>query len=187
MFDEGDPEMQQAYQAAQACFRYFWRELSWERRRIVPGLDMTMVKLPFTDGPRSNGNPEFEQMWIGESGFDADSISGNLLNSPNWLTSVREGDQVSVPFSHLTDWMMTADGRAYGGFTVNLMRSRSCGHSSGDTARAQAQGRIDRWPIWQGFSTRRSVGGVQGSSDVREHGSQDSGPVGRRPEYCQNH
>jgi uncharacterized protein YegJ (DUF2314 family) len=48
MFDAKDPEMQQAYEAAQASFRYFWRELSWERRRIVPGLDMTMVKLPFT-------------------------------------------------------------------------------------------------------------------------------------------
>jgi hypothetical protein len=63
-------------------------------------------------------------MWIGDIGFDGDSISGNLLNSPNWLSSVRQGDQVSVPFSHLTDWMMTTDGRAYGGFTVNLMRSR---------------------------------------------------------------
>jgi uncharacterized protein YegJ (DUF2314 family) len=124
MFDDSDPEMHQAYQAAQASFRYFWRELSWERRRIVPALDMTVVKLPFTDGPRIDGNSEFEQMWIGDIGFNGDSISGNLLNSANWLTSVREGEQVSVSFSHLTDWMMTADGRAYGGFTVNLMRSR---------------------------------------------------------------
>ena len=124
MFDNDDPEMQQAYQAAQASFRYFWRELSWEKRRIVPGLDMTMVKLPFTDGPRTDGNSEFEQMWIGEIGFDGDSVSGKLLNSPNWLTSVRAGDAVSVPFGNLTDWMMTTDGRAYGGFTVNVMRSR---------------------------------------------------------------
>lgn len=124
MFDATDPAMQQAYQAAQGSFRYFWRELSWERRRIVPALDMAMVKLPFTDGPRSDGNSEYEHMWIGDVGFDGDSISGTLLNSPNWLTCVREGEQVSVPFSHLTDWMMTANGRAYGGFTVNLMRSR---------------------------------------------------------------
>ena len=124
MFDDKDPEMQQAYRAAQASFRYFWRELSWERRRIVPGLDMTMVKLPFTDGPRTDGNSEFEHMWIGDIGFDGDLVSGTLLNSPNWLTSVSEGGAVSVPFGYLTDWMMTADGRAYGGFTVNLMRSR---------------------------------------------------------------
>lgn len=61
-FDNADPEMQQVYRAAQASFRYFWRELSWERRRIVPALDMALVKLPFTDGPRTDGNPEFEQM-----------------------------------------------------------------------------------------------------------------------------
>ena len=124
MFDDKDLEMQQAYQAAQASFRYFWRELSWERRRIVPGLDMTMVKLPFTDGPRTDGNPEFEHMWIGDIGFDGDSVTGTLLNAPNWLTSVSQEEAVSVPFGHLTDWMMTVDGRAYGGFTVNLLRSR---------------------------------------------------------------
>src|SRR3954468_8398978 len=98
MFDASDPEMQQASRSAQDSFRYFWRELSWERRRIVPGLDMTMVKLPFTDGPRTDGKSEFEQMWIGDIGFDGDSISGRLLNSPNWLTSVREGEQLTVPF-----------------------------------------------------------------------------------------
>jgi uncharacterized protein YegJ (DUF2314 family) len=124
MFDANDPEMQHAHQQAQSSFRFFWRELSWERRRIVPGLDMTMVKLPFTDGPRTDGNSEYEHMWLEDIGFDGDVISGTLLNAPNWLTSVRKGDQVSAPFSHLTDWMMTVDGRAYGGFTVNLMRSR---------------------------------------------------------------
>jgi uncharacterized protein YegJ (DUF2314 family) len=124
MFDDIDPEMQAAYQSAQASFRYFWRELSWERRRIVPGLDMAVVKLPFTDGPRTDGNSEFEYMWVGDIGFDGDSVSGTLLNSPNWLTSVSEGGAVSVPFEHLTDWMMASDSRAYGGFTVNLMRSR---------------------------------------------------------------
>lgn len=124
MFNGNDPEMQRAYEAARSSFRYFWRELSWERRRIVPGLDMTMVKLPFTDGPRTDGKPEYEHMWIGDIEFDGDSVSGTLLNSPNWLTSVKEGDHVSRPFSQLADWMMTADGRAYGGFTVNLMRSR---------------------------------------------------------------
>src|SRR5688572_26075672 len=64
-FDDRDPAMQLAYDAAQRTFKYFWRELSWERRRIVPGLDMAMVKLPFTDGPRTDGNAEYEHMWIG--------------------------------------------------------------------------------------------------------------------------
>ncbi|WP_395738822.1 DUF2314 domain-containing protein [Prosthecobacter sp.] len=124
MFDAEDPEMQKAYRSARETFRYFWRELAWEQRRIVPGLDMAMVKVPFTDGPRTDGNSEHEHMWVGDVMFDGDSITGTLLNAPKWLTSVRKGQAVSVPFSSITDWMMTAGGRAYGGHTVNLMRAR---------------------------------------------------------------
>ena len=124
MFDDADPEMKRAYEAAQWSFKYFWRELSWERRRIVPGLDMAMIKLPFTDGPRTDGNSEYEYMWVSEVDFDGETLSGQLINAPNWLTSVKEGDAVRAPFSHLADWMMTVDGVAYGGFTVNAMRAR---------------------------------------------------------------
>lgn len=124
MFNAGDPAMIEASESARQSFKYFWRELSWEHRRIVPGLDMTMVKLPFTDGPRSDGNSEFEYMWIGDIDFDGENVSGKLLNAPNWLTSVKEGDAVQAPFSQLSDWMMTSDGQAYGGFTVNRMRAQ---------------------------------------------------------------
>jgi uncharacterized protein YegJ (DUF2314 family) len=124
MFDGDEPAMQRAYESAQRSFKYFWRELSWERRRIVPGLDMSMVKLPFSDGPRTDGRPEYEHMWIGDVDFDGETLSGKLLNSPNWLTSVREGDSVRAPFSHLTDWLMVVGGKAYGAFTVNLMRAK---------------------------------------------------------------
>src|SRR5690349_4024692 len=123
-FNAHDPAMIEATESARQSFKYFWRELSWEYRRIVPGLDLTMVKLPFTDGPRSDGNSEFEYMWIGEIDFDGETVSGKLLNSPNWLASVKEGDDVQVPFSQLSDWMMTSDGQAYGGFTVNCMRAQ---------------------------------------------------------------
>ena len=122
-YDDRDPAMQSAYDAAQQSFKYFWRELSWERRRIVPGLDMAMVKLPFTDGPRSDGNAEYEQMWIGDVEFDGEMLSGQLLNAPNWLTSVQQGDTVQALFSSLRDWLMSADGQAYGAFTVNQIRA----------------------------------------------------------------
>jgi len=124
MFDAQDAEMQKACQDARTTFRFFWRELAWEARRIVPGLDLAIVKLPFTDGPRTDGNSANEHMWIEGVSFDGDTISGTLLNAPNWLTSVCKGDAVSVPAAHLTDWMFTSQGRAYGGFTVNLMRSQ---------------------------------------------------------------
>jgi uncharacterized protein YegJ (DUF2314 family) len=139
MFDGADPQMKQAYEAAQRSFKYFWRELSWERHRIVPGLNLSVIKLPFTDGPRTDGHPDYEHMWIGEVDYDGATLSGRLLNSPNWLRSVQEGDSVRVPFSHLTDWMMAAEGRAYGGFTVNLMRA--------GMARTERQQHDDAWGL----------------------------------------
>jgi uncharacterized protein YegJ (DUF2314 family) len=123
-FDGSDPAMRQAKEAAQRSFKYFWRELSWEYRRIIPALEMAAVKLEFSDGPRTDENPESEHMWVGDVDFDGEMLSGRLLNSPNWLTSVREGDAVTVPFARLEDWMITNNGRAYGGFSVNLMRSK---------------------------------------------------------------
>src|ERR1043165_2567294 len=88
MFDNSDPEMQRAYERSRATFRYFWREMAWERRRIVPALDMAAVKAPFADPPgtlRPQGQPEVEHMWLGEVDFDGESVTGVLLNDPNWL------------------------------------------------------------------------------------------------------
>src|SRR5262245_60992459 len=92
MFDNSNPEMQAAYLRARASFRYFWREVAWERRRIVPALDMECVKAPFSDGEhgkRVEGRPEVEHMWMSEIDFDGRVVSGVLLNSPNWLQTVK--------------------------------------------------------------------------------------------------
>ncbi len=84
MFDNSDPEIRRAYENARATFRYFWREVAWERRRIVKGLDLADVKAPFADAGRdtkSDGGPKVEQMCLGEIDFDGQSVSGVLLNS----------------------------------------------------------------------------------------------------------
>src|SRR5687767_11897777 len=110
-FDSSDPEMQRAHEQARANFRYFWREVHWERRRIIPGLDVASVKAPFADGPLGGGNttrsdePECEHMWLSDVDFDGREVSGTLLNSPNWLKSVKEGDAVRLPLDQISDWM----------------------------------------------------------------------------------
>ncbi len=124
MFNQSDPAMHEASIAAQRSFKYFWRELSWEQRRIIPGLEMSAVKLPFSDGPATDERPEHEMMWVSDVDFDGETLSGRLLNNPNWITSVHQGDEVKAPFTHLADWMMAANGQAYGAYTVNLMRSK---------------------------------------------------------------
>lgn len=125
MFDNSDPEMQRAYEAARGTFRYFWREIAWERRRIIPALGLACVKAPFTDGKRPNSKkPEVEHMWIGEIDFDGETVHGELLNNPNWLTSVKAGDAAHIPLPHISDWMYSFGDEVYGAYSVNLMRSR---------------------------------------------------------------
>ncbi len=127
LFDNSDPEMQRAYENARATFRYFWREVNWERRRIVPALDLACVKAPFSDGERAEQNkdvPNVEHMWLSEVDFDGQFVSGVLLNSPNWLKSVKEGDSARIPLGQISDWMYAISGEVFGAYTVNLLRSR---------------------------------------------------------------
>lgn len=123
-FDETDPEMAIAREKARNTFKYFWRELSWERRRIVPGLDLACVKLAFAERSSVTGDNVVEHMWITEIDFDGDIVSGSLANQPNWLQTVAEGDRVSVPLGRIADWMYVIAGKVFGGFTVYLIRSR---------------------------------------------------------------
>lgn len=128
--EDGDPEMQRAYESARASFRYFWREIAWERRRIIPALDLACVKAPFSDGERSTrskGTPKVEHMWLSEVDFDGRVVSGLLLNDPNWLNTVKKGDAVRVPLGEISDWMYAISGEVFGAYTVNLLRSRMGG------------------------------------------------------------
>ena len=123
MFSGDDEEMVQASLRAQETFRYLWREVDWERRRIVPALDLACVKAPFSDG-ELDGESRVEHMWVSDLDFDGALIHGTLINSPDWLKSVSEGDPIRLPLEHLGDWMYASRGRVYGAYTVNLMRSR---------------------------------------------------------------
>ncbi len=123
-----DTEMEQAAAKARQTFRYFWREMAWEQRRIIPGLDLATVKASFSDPPEIRAkNPhglDVEHMWLMELEFDGKQIQGTLINSPHSLKSFHEGDRVTIPGKQLFDWMYVVAGNVYGGFTVDLMRSR---------------------------------------------------------------
>ena len=93
--------MQRAFEQARESFRYFWRELYWERHRVVPGLDFAMVKICFLD--IVDGEEVGEHMWINDVDFDGETIS---------------------KIDEMSDWMFAVGGRAYGGFSVQAMRSR---------------------------------------------------------------
>lgn len=117
---DDDPAIEAAAKNARATFRYFWRELSWDYRRIVPALDLAVFKVAFTDDDETPA----EVMWVNEVNFDGYSLKGRLLNQPNWLKSVNEGDPVKVPVKAITDWLYAMEDVAYGGFSVNAIRKQ---------------------------------------------------------------
>lgn len=119
--DGEDPQMIAAYQQAQSTFKYCWRELSWESRRIVPGLDFGYAKIAFSQD--MGGTNKVEHMWVGDLYFDGDNLYGELLNEPNELTNIEQGDSVMVSLDQLSDWMFLANGKPYGGFSIQALRA----------------------------------------------------------------
>ncbi len=120
---EGDDEgMLQASAESRRTFKFLWRELSWEYRRIIPGLDLAAVKMPFENKDRQPGEPAQEHMWIGEIDFDGHTVKGTLLNDAQWIESLSAGASAEVALEEIGDWMYAMQGQVYGAYTVNYMR-----------------------------------------------------------------
>lgn len=122
-YAQQNERMEKAYAQAQQTFKYYWREVYWEYRRIIPGLDLSIVKIPFEQKFNNKEEPVVEHMWINEIDFDGEKIHGVLMNSPNQLTNVSEGDRVSFKLSQISDWLFAMHGKTYGAFTIQLLRS----------------------------------------------------------------
>ncbi|MCH7294926.1 DUF2314 domain-containing protein [Acinetobacter higginsii] len=125
IFANESPAMILAFEKAQQTFKYFWRELYWEYRRIVPAFDLAYVKCAFTqeqiDSPDS---PRVEYMWIDQIDFDGTTISGQLMNQPNEINNVQAGENVTRPFEAIVDWMFLTQDQVYGGFTIQEYRKQ---------------------------------------------------------------
>ena len=118
--DGEDEAMLKAFEQARKSFRYFWRELYWERLRIVPALSFACVKVAFSQ--ELNGSTEVEHMWVNDVYFDGERVCGVLVNDPNVLSNIKNGDEVAVPLEQISDWMFAIEGKTYGGFSVQAMR-----------------------------------------------------------------
>jgi uncharacterized protein YegJ (DUF2314 family) len=119
-----DSEMDEASIHAKQSFNIFWRELSWEMRRIIPGHDLSAVKRGFLTTKNQKSNLSLEHMWVGEIEFDGQILTGRLLNQPNEIEDLNQGDIVQFHYREISDWMYSLGGKVYGAFTVNVLRSR---------------------------------------------------------------
>lgn len=108
-------------QDAQQTFKFFWRELSWERRRIVPAHSFAAAKIAFTASPIDSTQ---EHMWVNEIEFDGNVIRGILLNTPQWIATLQAGDLIEAPLEDLDDWMYVSEDVVYGGYTLDVIRAQ---------------------------------------------------------------
>lgn len=140
----GDPEMDAGTREARRTFRYFWREVAWEGRRIIPGLALAIVKAPFFDRepPEQAGirglvrrmlgsgrpirvpSPGTEHMWMADVRTNGREIRGRLVNKPNHVRGWRKNDMVTLPIGEIDDWIYVQGEQAYGGFTIQVLRER---------------------------------------------------------------
>jgi len=114
-----------AFNKAHETFKYFWRELSWEYRRIIPAFDLAYVKCAFIqEHSNSSDSPLVEYMWISQIDFDGTTISGQLMNQPNYIDNVQAGEIIEQPFEAIVDWMFLTQDQVYGGFTIQEYRKQ---------------------------------------------------------------
>ncbi|HCQ9606825.1 TPA: DUF2314 domain-containing protein, partial [Acinetobacter baumannii] len=112
-----------AFESAISTFKYFWRELYWEYRRIVPALELAYVKCAFIQENLEDKNePLIEYMWIDQVDFDGSTISGTLLNEPYIIDNVQSGETVRLKFESIVDWMFLSNGTVHGAFTIQEYR-----------------------------------------------------------------
>lgn len=121
-YTDSDPDMVKAYSKAKSTLKYFVRELSWEERRIIPGLGLAACKVAFNTGMDGADAPDIEYMWVNNLRFNDITVTGTLLNKPNWVSNLQSGDNIEFDISRIVDWVYSVSGKAYGAFSVNVIR-----------------------------------------------------------------
>jgi len=122
-YAQQNEKMISASRRAQETFNYFWREMYWEGKRVIPAHDLALVKIPFQQVVEGGEEPLVEHMRISDIDFDGEIITGVLMNAPNKLTNVAEGDTITRKLSEISDWMLSIDHKTYGGYTIQVLRS----------------------------------------------------------------
>lgn len=118
-----DRAFNEAVKAARETFKFFWREVSWEQRRIVPALNGAWVKIVFVDPSIGDPNLDTEFMWVAIHQFDGNMLTGELINQPKTLKNIQQGARVQRSLRDLVDWLYFCNGKAYGGHTVQHFRA----------------------------------------------------------------
>lgn len=112
---DDDPEILAAAEHARADLA----ELRTRYSSGVPFEERLSVKARFTDGTRT------EWMWVAVVSFRGDSFQGTLANDPELLTSMHDGQKVTVKIADVGDYLLAKKGgESVGGYSIEVMRKR---------------------------------------------------------------
>ncbi|PID90642.1 MAG: hypothetical protein CSA97_01905 [Bacteroidetes bacterium] len=120
---EDSPQLEEARQGARQTFGYFWREVYWDKRRKESILQHAVVKMGVR-GLNAEGEEVAEHVWVTVLGFDGDTVRGRLLSKLEAIEGVEAGESMEFPLGVVEDWLFSASGLAYGGFTVQYIRGQ---------------------------------------------------------------
>lgn len=118
LITDDDEQMNRAVEEAQATFDEFVSYFE----SADPGYVYFSVKARFaTDDPPDM----YEHIWLGEINLIEGGIKGRIGNVPDFVTYLELDQLVQVDMQDITDWLVVdEDGRAHGGTTIRLLRSR---------------------------------------------------------------
>jgi len=109
--------MQLASQQARDSFTSFTRQF----RQPDPACSIFIVKAFYPDPKIPGGG---EHLWLTVHLVSDSSATGVITSRPMFITTVKAHDTVEIQLPQLSDWLYVRDGRAVGGYTVQLLRSR---------------------------------------------------------------
>jgi uncharacterized protein YegJ (DUF2314 family) len=110
--DRNDTSLNPAIAEARKTLPRFWVKVDTR----PPGFSEPSVKVGF---PTQHGGIEF--LWISVEGHSAVEAWGQILNQPEDVPSVHEGQEVRVRNSKITDWSYVKGGKIFGQFTTRVL------------------------------------------------------------------
>lgn len=120
-----DPDMLAAIKKARKTFPDFLLEADADSCRAIRVLEDAMLKLYITSpyDPKTG-----EHLWARYSGHDPENekrFKAILLRSPRGAAAfMSKGDEIDFSIRSLSNWLYVEDSKAYGAFTVQVLRRR---------------------------------------------------------------
>ncbi|MEM7478691.1 MAG: DUF2314 domain-containing protein [Planctomycetota bacterium] len=105
-----DKKMNEAMETARKTFPKF--VANWETMEC----ESQSVKIAV---PTSGGG--VEHIWFEPTKITATEVTGVCGNDPRNVPGLKLGDRKTYELSQVSDWMIMADGKCYGGYTIRVL------------------------------------------------------------------